>query len=332
MQYQRFPKAEIKQRLIDSINLAKASLPLEECLHYLKLSKARFHNWMTRMKKCDLEDQVNCPKLSPSKLLSKEVSKIIEYLTDPKFQHYSTVSLSIFAARCGDVIASASSWYRVIIDHGLRRPGLRKYRLKPRMGIRASAPGQLWHLDQSIIKLTDGTRCYVQAVIDNYSRYVLAWHVSKNYGGTRTRDLIYNAIDKAKTFGIVTTPEIMVDSGSENINSHVDNLINKKMMTRTIAQIEVDFSNSLVESLFHRLKNKHLYFQNLSSFEVLVKQTDFYLNEANERIPLAVLRGATPLEVLSKKWNEERVENLKVRMINAKVERITSRRVIKCCA
>jgi hypothetical protein len=41
---------------------------------------------------------------------------------------------------------------------------------KPRIGIRASAPGELLHLDVSIICLLDGTRVYLHAAIDNYSR------------------------------------------------------------------------------------------------------------------------------------------------------------------
>ncbi len=35
------------------------------------------------------------------------------------------------------------------------------------MGIRAKAPGELLHLDVTIIRLLDGTRAYLHAVIDN---------------------------------------------------------------------------------------------------------------------------------------------------------------------
>jgi transposase InsO family protein len=68
------------------------------------------------------------------------------------------------------VHASASTWHRVIKQFELKRSGKRYYPAKPRVGIRASAPNQIWHLDLSVIKLKDGTRCYIQALIDNFSR------------------------------------------------------------------------------------------------------------------------------------------------------------------
>jgi len=65
-------------------------------------------------------------------------------------------------------------------------------------------------LDQTLIKLTDGTRCFIQAVIDNFSRYVLAWSVSQTYGGVNTKSLLIRAIDRAKEFGFVNTLQVIV--------------------------------------------------------------------------------------------------------------------------
>jgi len=45
----------------------------------------------------------------------------------------------------------------------------------PKEGIRASKPGELSHIDVTIIKLIDGTRTYLHAVIDNFSGRILAW-------------------------------------------------------------------------------------------------------------------------------------------------------------
>jgi putative transposase len=42
------------------------------------------------------------------------------------------------------------------------------------VGIRADAPNELWHIDVTIIKLIDGTKAYLHAVIDNFSRRILA--------------------------------------------------------------------------------------------------------------------------------------------------------------
>jgi transposase InsO family protein len=36
----------------------------------------------------------------------------------------------------------------------------------------------MWHIDTTVIRLLDGSRAYLHAVIDNFSRRILAWRVS----------------------------------------------------------------------------------------------------------------------------------------------------------
>ena len=189
---------------------------------------------------------------------------------------------------------------------------------------------QIWHLDQSIMRLQDGSRGYVQAITDNYSRYVLAWKVTCEYGGMYTKELIEQALKKASQLGMELTPNIFVDSGSENINQHVDDLIAENKITRTIAGIEIDFSNSMVESLFHRIKNRHLYFVALKNLETLQRETDFIINEFNDHVPHSALGGATPLQVASGSWSDEQIISLKESTQKARKQRIQTNRNLYC--
>ena len=262
----------MKADLLELIKRTTKLIPLNKCLEIINLSAARYHSWVKRAVSCRLADEPSCPRISPSRLTSSEIEKIKEMSTDKSFSHFSTWSLSWFAKRSGEVCASPSTWSRVIRLYKLNRKQTRVYPAKPKVGIRASKPGQIWHLDLSVIKLTDGTRCYVQAIIDNFSRYVLAWKVAKDYGGLKTKELLISAINTSNELGIPTTPEVYVDNGSENINSHINSLIASNVIERTIAQTEVDFSNSMIEMLFHRLKNRHLYNIPLQSIEKLDKR------------------------------------------------------------
>jgi hypothetical protein len=80
-------------------------------------------------------------------------------------------------------------------------------------------------------------------------------------------------------------PNVLVDSGSENINEKVDFLVDSGSISMTIAQIDIEQSNSMVEMLFHRMKHRYLFTILLSNFDSLVKGTDFYLTESNTCIP-----------------------------------------------
>ncbi len=277
-----------------------------------------------------LEDQPSCPRVSVQRLTAGEINAIKSMYLDKKHLHYSTTALAMMARVIKGVFASASTWSRVIKQHKVSRVSKRIYLCRPKTGIRASSVNQILHLDQSIIKLQDGTRGYIQAMIDNYSRYVLAWRVTSEYGGSFTKELIEQALRRAKQLGMSTTPDIMVDSGSENINQHVDDLIIKNKITRTIAGVEVDFSNSMVEALFHRIKNRHLYFVNLKDLETLQKETDFIINEFNNHVPHSALAGATPLQVVSGRWNEKKRANLKEDTQKARKQRIQINRNLHC--
>ena len=73
--------------------------------------------------------------------------------------------------------ASPSIWHRLVRLHGWRRPRLRVHPAKPKVGLRPTRANEMWHIDTTVIHLLDGSRAYLHAVIDNFSRRILAWHV-----------------------------------------------------------------------------------------------------------------------------------------------------------
>lgn len=125
-------------------------------------------------------------------------------------------------------------------------------------------------------------------------------------------------------------PNVLVDSGSENINEHVDALVLLNLIRRTIAQIDIEFSNSMIEMLFHRLKHRYLFTIPLTNFDVLVKGANFFFTDSNENIPHAALKGATPAEMLTGKWTEERIAELKARILAARRQRLARNRSNRC--
>lgn len=330
IQFKRLPRASAKVEILAAIKAAHALLPLKACLDLIGLSAARYHGWIKRQVKCLLQDQPSCPRVSPTRLTAGEIQTIKELYTDKRYSHFSVLSLSLWAKRAGKVMASASSWSRIIREAGLKRNKVRVYPTKPRIGIRASAPFQILHIDVTILRLMDGTRAFIQCVIDNFSRYVLAWKVSCDYGGLRTRELLTTALSKAKELGLRVVPNVFCDSGSENINADVDSMISAGQILRTIAQIDVEFSNSMIEALFLRLKHRYLFTFPLTNFEALEKGAEFFFTESNTVIPHSALGGATPEEIISGKWNEEKIEELKNQIKTARILRRRINLALKC--
>ena len=178
---------------------------------------------------------------------------------------------------------------------GWRRPRNRVYPAKPKIGIRAAAPGELLHLDVTIIKLLDGTRAYLHAVIDNYSRRILSWTLEDRLGSGGTCQILREAaVQLSKRSGATT---IVADSGSENVNGEVDDVLRDEDLTRVLAQVEVTFSNSLIEAFWRSLRHSWIYLHTLDNFTALGHLIEFYVTAHNQVIPHAAFDGQTPDEM-----------------------------------
>ena len=135
---------------------------------------------------CALDDQSSCPRTSPHRLTPSEVQQIGDMVTSPAYRHVPTGTLAVLAQRLGTVSASPSTWHRLVRKYGWRRPRLRVHPAKPKVGLRTTAPDEMWHIDTTVIRLLDGTRAYLHAVIDNFSRRILAWRVADTFAAVNS--------------------------------------------------------------------------------------------------------------------------------------------------
>jgi len=312
-------------------NLTAAHLiGLTTALSAIGLSTARFAAWSRRERGCDLDDQDSCPKTFPSKLTTAERQTIRRYARDKKLAHVSTTSLAWLAKRKGDLFASATTWCKLVRKEKLRTALPRIYPAAPKVGIRADHPCQIWHIDVSIIRLLDGTKAFIQAIIDNASRFNVAHQVAAFYGGLRTKTLLDCALANARDAGFELVPNVWCDSGVENLNANVDALVDQEEIQRTVAQLDVSQSNSMIEAFFRRLKHAWLFAHSLPDLKTAIKLTDAYVRDHNELIPHYALAGATPAEVFFSKWDDNRINTICHGSQRAKTERASRNRALAC--
>ncbi len=166
-----------KLRLLAAIDRAHAVMPLRVVLRLIGLSQSSYHGWK-RDPPCGLGDVSLCPRSAPQQLTPSECATIQEMVTAAEYRHVPTGTLALLAQRLGKVFASRTTWYRLVRRFHWRRPRKRLHLSRPKVGIRASRPDEVWHVDTTLIRLLDGSRAYLHAVIDNFSRRILAWQVA----------------------------------------------------------------------------------------------------------------------------------------------------------
>jgi len=185
----RLPDGTDKKHLLRAIQRAARHFKLAKLLPHIGLSNSRYHAWAST-KPCELTDVSSCPRSYSSQVSANEQAAIGKLLQDPDYSHVPTRTLVVLAQRLKLVFLSASTWYRLMRQHHWRRPRKRIHPRKPTVGIRATQPNEIWHVDISVVKLLDGTRVYLQAVMDNCSRKILAYRVSDKYEPTATATLL----------------------------------------------------------------------------------------------------------------------------------------------
>ena len=99
----------------------------------------------------------------------------------------------LHAQRIGKVFASATTWAKLVRERGWRRPRLHVHPARPTVGVRAAQPNETWHVDMTVLRLLDWTKAFLHAIIDNYSRKILAWTVATRLEPTTTCQLLLDA-------------------------------------------------------------------------------------------------------------------------------------------
>lgn len=324
--FKHIDSKEIRDKVLRAIRVAMASARRSICLRTLDMSLSRFKRWKREKRGCAVSDAKTCPKFSPNQLTFREIQLMGEFVTSEKYAHFPIRSLQLYAQRMGLLFCTYSTWTKYISLYGWLRPRKKKRKKCTRVGIRATRPNQIWHVDVSHFIFPNGQKAFIQAVIDNFSRYVLAWQVLSSYDGATTAALLEQALKRSTRTKLC----LLVDGGSENKGPGVQELELEGAFTKKVARFEISYSNSMVEALFRQLKNNYLYSQKIDSIKSLFKHAKFWFGEHNDVIPHTAFDGETPLERFKQSWDKDEEIRILVRHEEAIKLRINHNQQVFC--
>ena len=291
----RVPDGAVTTHILRAVEAARRYIPLRGILRFLHLSRSQCHGWGRRQRSCALDEQEACPRRSTHRLTRGEVGAVEDMVTSPAYRHVPIRTLAVLAQRLGTVCASLATWYSLVRMHGWRRPRLRVHPPKPTVGLGAARPDEIWHIDTTVIRLLDGTRAYLHAVIDNFSRRILAWHVAGMFAPVNSVSVLLEATRQVTASGHV--PVALSDAGVENVNAQIDALLATGVLRRLLAMTELRVSNSMIEAWWRSLKHQWLFLHALDSVATVRRLVAYYVDEHNRVLPHAAFRGQTPDEM-----------------------------------
>ena len=289
-----------KTEVINVIERVHPAIAIEKAVRFFRISRSTYQSWLQEVKfSCDHSQLLRCRKHYPGQLANREVEKIKQFLTDPKFMHWPIISIAYFALRTKQVLASPQTWYRYHKILGLNHPKGFNRSSRYRAPLRAKRPNQYWHADITIFKTEDGVKHYIYLVVDNFSRKILSWKIANRVSGAiRVQTLIAAWHCAGRQLDPNQSIDLIVDGGPENNNHRMDQFLNRNgiNLQKKIALKDILFSNSMVEAANKLLKYRYLFPKKIANGSELIIVLGQAIVDFNQHRPHGKLNGLTPDE------------------------------------
>ncbi len=155
--------------------------------------------------------------------------------------------------------------------------------------IKIIRPDQAWAVDITYIRLFEGF-CYLVAIMDWYSRYVVSWELSLSLETGFCLDALEQALSNAK-------PEMFnSDQGSQFTSLEFTGMLKDSGI-----QISMDgkgrvFDNIMIERLWRSVKYEEVYLKDYEDFWVAHESLAAYFTFYNIERRHQALQRATPLD------------------------------------
>jgi putative transposase len=121
---------------------------------------------------------------------------------------------------------------------------------------------------------------------------------------------------------------VITDDGRENVAVEDEGFAG--LLTRITAQVDVSFSNSMIESLWNQAKHRWLYLYELDTVDTLRSLFGKFIDDHNALIPRVALGGRTPDEAFLA-CEQDLPGRLAELRAQARVERVAFNRALTGC-
>ena len=181
-------KSEILALVSDS------GLPRRRALVQLGLPKSTYYRWLRRQIEGRLQDDKGGASLPWNKLRSEEVSKIlIQARASPEL---SARQLALKLVDSEGWYVSESTVFRILKREGLIKPAeIVGFKAGKEYHRKTKRPNELWATDCAHLKVIDWGWYYLVTVMDDYSRFILAWELKSDMAATSLIDVVQKAVD-----------------------------------------------------------------------------------------------------------------------------------------
>jgi len=158
--------------------VADAQLPRRRALNQLGPAKSTYYRWRKRQAEGRLHDKKGGSPTPWNKLRPNEELRILSQArASPEL---SARQLALRIVDSEGVYVSESTVFRILKREGLIKPAeIVGFKAGKEYHRKTNKPNELWATDRAYIKVVDWGWYYLVTVMDDYSRFILAWGTSR---------------------------------------------------------------------------------------------------------------------------------------------------------
>jgi len=174
--------------------VADSNLPRRRALAQLGLPKSTYYRWLRRQAEGRLHDRKGGSPTPWNKLRAEEEEKVLSLArASPEL---SARQLALRVVDTEGVYLSESTVYRVLKREGLIKPAeVVGFKAGKEYHRKTKRPNELWATDCAYLKVTGWGWYYLVTVMDDFSRFILAWELKSDMAAGSLIDVVQQAVD-----------------------------------------------------------------------------------------------------------------------------------------
>ena len=255
----RYPSCE----KLEIIRLVEASaLPVRRTLEKIGIPRATFYRWYDRYQAGGpeaLTDQHPKPDRVWNRIPDDVRERIIKLALDEPA--LSPRELAVRFTDTEGYFVSEASVYRLLKAQDLiASPAFIVVKAADAFKDKTTAPNQLWQTDFTYLKVIGWGWFYLSTVLDDFSRYIIAWKLcttmkADDVTATLAIALDASGLDKAR---VLHRPRLLSDNGSSYISDDLAKWLKRHDMTHVRGAPYHPMTQGKIERWHQTLKNRIL--------------------------------------------------------------------------
>jgi putative transposase len=210
---------------------------------------------------------------------------------------------------------SESSVYRILKCHDLvTSPMYTVISARDKFVQPTKAPNELWQTDFTWFKVVHWGWYYLCTILDDYSRYILAWQLCTGMSTEEVKATIEAAIgfSGVRDPRVLPPPRLLSDNGPCYVSAALKEYLKQEGMAHTRGKPYHPMTQGKIERYHRSLKNI-LLLENYYSPDELADQIDLFIEYYNHQRYHETLNNLTPVDVYCGKAREIMARREKIR-------------------